>query len=144
VVGGLNGIHGYHLCLHTPPSGLKSAHLQAEDSNMHRFLILSAFALSAALIAPAAARADDRNHQEKRYSIKKAETTTPGTTTKIVLTANILGILADEPTGALDSQGGKEVMAILEKLHGQGHTIIVVTHDSDIADRRETDGLGTS
>jgi len=42
-------------------------------------------------------------------------------------------ILADEPTGALDSQGGKEVMAILEKLHEQGHTIIVVTHDSDIA-----------
>ena len=42
-------------------------------------------------------------------------------------------ILADEPTGALDSQGGKEVMAILEKLHGQGHTIIVVTHDSDIS-----------
>jgi len=42
-------------------------------------------------------------------------------------------ILADEPTGALDSRGGKEVMAILEKLHGQGHTIILVTHDSDIA-----------
>jgi macrolide transport system ATP-binding/permease protein len=42
-------------------------------------------------------------------------------------------ILADEPTGALDSQGGKEVMAILEKLHGQGHTIILVTHDSAIA-----------
>ncbi|HXP83248.1 MAG TPA: MacB family efflux pump subunit [Bryobacteraceae bacterium] len=42
-------------------------------------------------------------------------------------------ILADEPTGALDSQGGKDVMAILEKLHEQGHTIIVVTHDSDIA-----------
>jgi len=42
-------------------------------------------------------------------------------------------ILADEPTGALDSQGGKEVMAILEKLHAQGHTIIVVTHDSEIA-----------
>jgi macrolide transport system ATP-binding/permease protein len=42
-------------------------------------------------------------------------------------------ILADEPTGALDSQGGKEVMAILVKLHGQGHTIILVTHDKDIA-----------
>ena len=43
-------------------------------------------------------------------------------------------ILADEPTGALDSQGGKDMMAILVKLNGQGHTIIVVTHDSDIAD----------
>ena len=42
-------------------------------------------------------------------------------------------ILADEPTGALDSQGGKEVMAILQKLHAKGHTIILVTHDSDIA-----------
>ena len=42
-------------------------------------------------------------------------------------------ILADEPTGALDSKGGREVMAILEKLHGQGHTIILVTHDSNIA-----------
>jgi len=42
-------------------------------------------------------------------------------------------ILADEPTGALDSKGGKEVMGILEKLHSQGHTIILVTHDSDIA-----------
>jgi macrolide transport system ATP-binding/permease protein len=58
-------------------------------------------------------------------------------------------ILADEPTGALDSQGGKEVMAILEGLHGRGHTIIVVTHDSDIAAYahrvvRITDGRITS
>ena len=58
-------------------------------------------------------------------------------------------ILADEPTGALDSRGGKEVMAILEKLHGQGHTIILVTHDSDIAAYahriiRITDGRITS
>ena len=42
-------------------------------------------------------------------------------------------ILADEPTGALDSQGGKEVMAILVELNKQGHTIILVTHDSNIA-----------
>ncbi len=42
-------------------------------------------------------------------------------------------ILADEPTGALDSSGGKEVMSILQKLNSQGHTIILVTHDSEIA-----------
>ena len=42
-------------------------------------------------------------------------------------------ILADEPTGALDSKSGEMVMAILKDLHKQGHTIIVVTHDSHIA-----------
>ncbi len=42
-------------------------------------------------------------------------------------------ILADEPTGALDSKSGEMVMDILKDLHKQGHTIIVVTHDSHIA-----------
>ena len=42
-------------------------------------------------------------------------------------------ILADEPTGALDSKSGETVMAILQQLHREGHTIIVVTHDKQIA-----------
>lgn len=42
-------------------------------------------------------------------------------------------ILADEPTGALDVQSGKEVMDILHGLHQAGHTIILVTHDPEIA-----------
>ncbi|WP_085246981.1 MacB family efflux pump subunit [Gilliamella mensalis] len=42
-------------------------------------------------------------------------------------------ILADEPTGALDRKSGLEVMAILQELHQQGHTVIIVTHDSNIA-----------
>lgn len=44
-------------------------------------------------------------------------------------------ILADEPTGALDSKSGEIVLTILEELHQQGHTIILVTHDSNIAKR---------
>ncbi len=42
-------------------------------------------------------------------------------------------ILADEPTGALDRASGQEVMAILKELHAQGHTIILVTHDAQVA-----------
>ncbi|MEI4471619.1 MacB family efflux pump subunit [Frigidibacter sp. MR17.24] len=42
-------------------------------------------------------------------------------------------ILADEPTGALDSRSGAELMALLHELNGQGHTIIIVTHDPEVA-----------
>jgi putative ABC transport system ATP-binding protein len=42
-------------------------------------------------------------------------------------------ILADEPTGNLDSKSGAEIMEILHQLHGQGLTIVMVTHDADLA-----------
>ncbi len=46
-------------------------------------------------------------------------------------------ILADEPTGALDSGSGEEVMKILQELHAEGHTIIIVTHDMAVAEHAE-------
>ncbi|WP_411379770.1 MacB family efflux pump subunit [Pseudomonas sp. MPB26] len=46
-------------------------------------------------------------------------------------------ILADEPTGALDTTSGKEVMHILQELHAAGHTVILVTHDPKVAANAE-------
>jgi len=42
-------------------------------------------------------------------------------------------LLADEPTGNLDSQSGKDILALFEQLHRQGQTIVMITHDPLIA-----------
>lgn len=46
-------------------------------------------------------------------------------------------ILADEPTGNLDSKSGDEVIALIHQLHREGHTIVLVTHDMDLARQAE-------
>lgn len=46
-------------------------------------------------------------------------------------------LLADEPTGALDSKTSKEIMELIKNLHKQGQTIILITHDSKIAEQAE-------
>lgn len=59
--------------------------------------------------------------QQQRVSIARAIVTNP----KL--------ILADEPTGALDSKTSQEIIDIFHDLHAQGNTIVVITHDNDIA-----------
>lgn len=49
------------------------------------------------------------------------------------LSTNPSVLLADEPTGSLDSKSGAEIMGLFKELHNQGKTIIMVTHDKDVA-----------
>ena len=59
--------------------------------------------------------------QQQRVAIARAIVTNP----KL--------ILADEPTGALDSKTSKEIIDIFHELHAQGNTIVLITHDNDVA-----------
>ena len=59
--------------------------------------------------------------QQQRVSIARALAGSPSV------------ILADEPTGALDSKTGREVLRLLQELHDEGNTIVLITHDNSIA-----------
>lgn len=63
--------------------------------------------------------------QQQRVAIARALVTKPSM------------ILADEPTGNLDSRTGDEIMKLFHELHSQGNTIVLITHDEKVADQAE-------
>ena len=75
----------------------------------------------------------------REYADKKVKNLSGGQKQRVAIARAIINnpsfILADEPTGALDSKTSDEIMQVFEQLNESGRTIIIVTHDARVAQR---------
>ena len=71
------------------------------------------------------------------WAFQRADTLSGGQQQRVAIARALINrppiLLADEPTGALDSKTGEEILALFKRLRDEDHTVVLITHDAEVA-----------